>query len=222
VSAYNFDPDPSNDTFSETITVDPAADLSIGMLPSYEMTGTRNGFIAFVGNDGPNEADGATVSIELPAGVVFNDAFVADGNEDRIRDCTKSGSTVECSLGSLPEVDAFDKDIVRNVHLRVVGSTPPDDPIRAVVGSDTADPDESNNEAEATLGGQSSVPGGGGLPPGVGGAASGDDGGCGCRLARRPGGRASLALALGLVVALGRRERRRGAPVVVDLLADQA
>jgi uncharacterized repeat protein (TIGR01451 family) len=94
-SAFEYDPDPSNNTASVDTVVQPLARLSlIDKVDSRDPVdaGTTFDYTITVGNAGPSIATGVRITDTLPSGVTF---VATDAS------CTPSGTTVLCPIGTL-------------------------------------------------------------------------------------------------------------------------
>ena len=141
VTSATFDPNLANNTASAEVQVETAADLGLTKVASptavnvhgevtYTLTAT---------NAGPDTAKAAIITDELPAG----ESYVSNNGG-----CSDAGQTVTCALGD------FANGATRTIHLVVrielalaaqsVANT-------AELSSETPDPDEANNTAEATI-----------------------------------------------------------------------
>jgi hypothetical protein len=200
VSAYNFDPVESNNVDSEETTVLPAADLAVGAAVGYEDDGTVAGSIIFVSNHGPDDAIGTTLRVTLSEGLVYAGSEVHGIAGELVGSCDVSGTEVVCPLGNLPKTDLFSTPKSPEISVTLRGSGH----LEASVGSDTGDPDPTNNVSTLDFGEPGTAGGLGDplLPP----AGGGDSGGCGCHLvARRTSFWVWLAGALAALVAIRRR-----------------
>lgn len=202
VKAYNFDTKPGDDTASATTTVLPAADLAVGILPSYSPSGN---WMVIVANVGPQSAVDAELVVTMPAGASYGGSSLIDvDGQEKPSGCVQAGTDLHCPLGTLPITDSFQPPFSPQILLKLSGSGP----LKAVVSSKTGDQDPGNNEASAELSGD---PGGG---TGGGVAAEGGPGdggsGCGCRASRRTHESSAIAWCVaGVSAACFRRQRRR-------------
>jgi len=97
------------------------------------VSGNTVSFSLSVINNGPNTATSVTVSDPLPAGLSFNSASASQGT------CTRSGSTVTCTLGTLSSgASATAQITVGTLNVGTFSNT-------ASVSSTVADPVASNN-----------------------------------------------------------------------------
>jgi uncharacterized repeat protein (TIGR01451 family) len=104
VSGFEFDPDEMNNTYTETITVIPAADLWVSeksATPAAVEAGEVFTYSITVGNGGPSIATDVTVTDVLPAQV----SFVAPGDGSCSAPVGVPGATVTCALGDMGSGD---------------------------------------------------------------------------------------------------------------------
>jgi uncharacterized repeat protein (TIGR01451 family) len=133
------DPDPTNNSSTETTIVGPAADLAIAMVgtPNPVTVGEHLTYTITITNDGPSAATGVVVTDTLPADAIFVSAAASQGT------CTGT-STIVCNLGILaPDSNATIVIVVMPTDIGMLGNT-------AVVGSDLPDPETGNNNASET------------------------------------------------------------------------
>jgi uncharacterized repeat protein (TIGR01451 family) len=100
VNGFEFDPDVTNNTYTETITVRPAADLWVSeksATPAVVEAGEEFTYSITVGNGGPSIATDVTVTDVLPAQV----SFVAPGDGSCSGPVDVPGATVVCLLGEM-------------------------------------------------------------------------------------------------------------------------
>ena len=138
-SADQGDPNTSNDSDTEQTTVseappprDPSADLALSKSDSPDPV-TVGGVLTYAlraSNLGPDDATNVTVTDTLPASVEFLSAS---------SECTRSGRTVTCELGSVPAGTA------RSVGVRVRPISAGTIQNAASVSGDQDDPRSSNN-----------------------------------------------------------------------------
>ena len=136
VTADQADPDGSNDSATESTSVDGSADLSITKTDSADPV-TADSDITYtlsVANAGPSDASGVVVSDPLPPGTSF---VSADGGG------VEFGGTVTWNLGSL--ADGGSATLHVTVHVDPARTT--DVSNTASITSDVADPDASNDDA---------------------------------------------------------------------------
>jgi uncharacterized repeat protein (TIGR01451 family) len=101
VNAFEFDPDETNNTYTETITVIPAADLWVSeklATPAEVEAGEVFTYSITVGNTGPSLATDVRVTDVLPSQV----RFVATGLDSNCSaSSTAAGATVTCLPGNI-------------------------------------------------------------------------------------------------------------------------
>ena len=137
VAAIETDPDGSNNTVTETTTVDPLADLAVTKTENQDPVaqGSNLTYTLNVTNSGPSSASGVTLTDDLPDEVIF----VSTGPG-----CTEAGGIVTCDIGALAVGGQVGFDVVVTVN-----STGTIDNVANVVGAE-ADPDDANNTAVET------------------------------------------------------------------------
>ena len=113
------------------------ADLSITKSDSPDpvLAGGTLTYVLTITNTGPSTATGATLTDTLPSGVTF--ASSTPGSPT----CSESSGTVTCTLGSLASGNSTPVTIVVTVSSSISGTLVNS----ASVGSDTTDPDPSDN-----------------------------------------------------------------------------
>jgi uncharacterized repeat protein (TIGR01451 family) len=91
------DPDPTDNSASQSTTVTPSADLSIVKTgaPDPVTVGQNITYTLTVSNAGPSDATGVVVTDTLAAGLTFVSATSGQGT------CTQASGTVTCDLGTL-------------------------------------------------------------------------------------------------------------------------
>ncbi len=129
------DPDPGNNTATETTDVVAEADLVITKVssPNPFVPGQELTYTISVLNAGPSDAQNVTVNDTLPSG--FFPTSIEPAAE-----CLQSGAAIDCSFPSLAGGEA--------VTITVIGQTSPSATTftnTATVDSDTPDPDPTNN-----------------------------------------------------------------------------
>ncbi len=144
VSSSTNDPNPGNDDDTETVQVNPAADLALTKLDAIDpvTVGDQISYALTVQNLGPSDATNVIVTDPLPAGLSF--AF-----EGPFSDCTPSGVpnvTVRCDFGNLAFGDIATQSFTATTSTAgTVSNT-------AVVDGDETDPALANNtDGETTL-----------------------------------------------------------------------
>jgi len=135
VGSDEVDPDPGNNTATETVTVPPAIDLAIEKTGVLSADGSQIAYTLTVQNLGPDDATGVTVTDDLPDQV----AFVSDtcGGADVppwtwVIGALAAGGSVSCEI----TVDVLAPGEITNV---------------SVVGGDQGEIDLANNEATETI-----------------------------------------------------------------------
>jgi uncharacterized repeat protein (TIGR01451 family) len=113
------------------------ADLSVSQsgLPDPVKAGDEVTYTVNVSNSGPDPASNSALSDVLPAGVSFESASPSLGS------CAQSAGVVTCALGTLA------KDASATVTIKVRTSSAGTIENTAIVHSDTADPDQTNNSS---------------------------------------------------------------------------
>jgi uncharacterized repeat protein (TIGR01451 family) len=126
--------------FTSPMVVPPAADLSIAKTAATDpvLPGANEDYTLTVTNNGPDAAANVTVSDAVPAGLAFVSASPG---------CALAGTTVTCTLGSLASGGSQSFTVTG----RASGSAGDAITNTATVGSDTADPNPSNNATSATI-----------------------------------------------------------------------
>ncbi len=141
VTSETFDPDLANNIASAEVQVETAADLQLtkSAAPESVDVGGEVTYTLLATNAGPDTVKGATVTDHLPAGETYvsNDAG-----------CTDAGQTVSCSLGDLPDSATRTIRIVVLIELALADQTVTN---TAEASSETPDPDEANNRAQAEI-----------------------------------------------------------------------
>jgi uncharacterized repeat protein (TIGR01451 family) len=138
VSSNEADPDLTNNTDTESTTVNPQADLAISKddTPDPVLVGNNLTYQLTVTNSGPSPATGVIVNDPLPGSVAFVSASPSQGS------CSGT-STVTCNLGSLASgSNATITIVVRPTQTGTITNT-------ASVSGNEADPTPANNTATA-------------------------------------------------------------------------
>lgn len=135
VSSATDDPDPNNNTYTEIITVEAAADLSVTKTasPSAVLSGEILTYTVVVSNDGPSDAANVVLSDTLPA-EIENPVFSVDGSAEE-------PWTGSYSLSILPAGSSFTLTIRGTVNVTQTESLVN----TSFVASDTPDPIPDNN-----------------------------------------------------------------------------
>lgn len=139
------DPDPSNNTASDSMAVGPEADLAITatVAPSPTRSGQSLTYLLSVRNDGPNAATAPTLSFDVPDNARLVEGFAPFGDGWTCQ-VSATGRQVTCSReslerGSAPDVtlalipDFADTSVLGQAHIRAT----------------SFDPDLSNNDVAA-------------------------------------------------------------------------
>ena len=141
VTSKTFDPDLANNTAQADVQVETAADLQLtkAATPTSVDAGGEVTYTLIATNAGPDIVKGASVTDQLPAGETYvsNDAG-----------CTDVGQMVSCSLGDMGDSATRTIHIVVRIELALAGETVTN---TAQATSETPDPDEANNTAEAEI-----------------------------------------------------------------------
>ncbi len=140
-SANELDPNPADNSATETTTVNPAAGLTLTLADSPDpvLAGQPLTYTATVTNAGPSAASGVTLADTLAASVVFDSAMASQGT------CNQAAGTVSCDLGTLPAGAAATVAItVRPTETGPITDT-------AAAGANEGDPNPADDSAtEAT------------------------------------------------------------------------
>ncbi len=144
VSSSTPDPNPSNNSDSASVTVLGTADLSIDKTGTVNPTqGGADTYTLTVANAGPDTAHGVVVNDSLP--IQFTATSATGGGLN----CTLpggAGGTVACTLATLAPTGSTPVQITITGTL-AAGSAGQSIADAATAGSNTADPDSSNNTA---------------------------------------------------------------------------
>jgi uncharacterized repeat protein (TIGR01451 family) len=131
------DPNPTNDTASETTTVVASADLKVAMThKGWFRAGTQGSYSLTISNGGPSTATDVVVTITLPAGMTF----VSAGST-----CSALGAVVTCTLGTLAPGATVSLTLIVAVASGISGTFTP----VATVTSPTPDPNSANNSVSS-------------------------------------------------------------------------
>jgi uncharacterized repeat protein (TIGR01451 family) len=135
------DPNPADNAATASTTVNPAADLALTKSdsPDPAHVGQQLSYTLSVKNNGPQAATGVTVRDALPKATGYGSASASQGS------CTRSKTTVTCSLGNLAGGEtATITIVVKPVQKGTVTNT------ASVSASSPADPESGNDAATAT------------------------------------------------------------------------
>lgn len=141
VTSETFDPNLANNTASAEVQVETAADLQLTKTaaPQDVDVGGEVTYTLLATNAGPDTVKGASVTDALPGGETYvsNDAG-----------CTDAGQTVSCALGDMPDLATHTIQIVVKIGLSLAEETVTN---VAEATSETPDPDEADNKAQAEV-----------------------------------------------------------------------
>ncbi len=146
------DPNPDNNTSTNTADADPNADLAIFKVAdgTSAVAGTDQSWVVTVTNSGPTVAFNTEVTDKLPDEVGFVSATVTDIPS---ASCTHSGEalggTITCDLGDLDVDGIVNIKVVTSVPASVAAGTTLSNV--ASVSSSVDDDDTSNNEVTETI-----------------------------------------------------------------------
>ena len=131
------DPTPGNNTATDTDTLVPRADLHVVKTgPGSATAGTNVTFSLAVGNDGPSDATGVSVTDPTPAGLVFASASAP------------CAGGFPCAIGDLASGATVNLTVTYSIP---AGYTAPDPIVNtASVAGDQPDPDPSDNTSTSS------------------------------------------------------------------------
>jgi len=140
VTSGTFDTVAANDTDTETVTVVPAADLTLTKRISSPasapyLNGSRIQYALTVSNAGPDTARNVVISDTLPAGLTFAPSA----------GCTVAGQVVTCAVGDIAAGATVTVNVNADVLTDAASVTN-----SASVSSDTADPDGDRTDSVTT------------------------------------------------------------------------
>ena len=136
VAATTPDPDTSNNSASALTPVTTSADLSLAKTgPAAVHSGQAISWTVTVGNAGPSDAQGATVTDTLPSGLTGVTATGPGGA------CSVSATAVTCAVGTVANGSSATVTVSATVGPDTVGTLHNS----ATVTSSTTDPDTTNN-----------------------------------------------------------------------------
>ena len=135
------DLDPSDNTNSAAVAVNPEADLSLTKTASTSNPAVDDevDYTLTASNAGPNDATGVTIHDSLPAGLDFIDASPG---------CDNSNGTVTCDIGTLASGASTSVTVRTRTTAAIAGTTVGN--LASVTGNEL-DPNPSNNQATATV-----------------------------------------------------------------------
>lgn len=143
VSSGTTDPNPGNDD-TETTTITQEADISVGKIdnPDPVVAGEVLTWTITIDNNGPSDAQNVDMTDVLPSGVTLVGGSVTPSQGSCVE-----GSTITCSIGTVPAQDSA--TVVFSV---IVDSDFPGSSISnsATVTTSTTDPTPGNNTGSAT------------------------------------------------------------------------
>src|SRR5262249_31483632 len=141
VTSGAFDPNPANNSASQSTTVNGKADLSVtkGDSPDPVLAGVNLSYTIVVRNNGPSTATGVALTDPLPADEPFVSATPTQGS------CSGT-STVNCNIGSLANGATATATIV----VKPTAAAAPSITNTASVTGNEADPNAANNSASQT------------------------------------------------------------------------
>jgi uncharacterized repeat protein (TIGR01451 family) len=136
------DNDPSNNSDTETTTVNPVADLSIAKsaAPDPVQTGQTITYTLTAHNAGPDTDPGVTVTDPLPGNVTYVSSSTTQGS------CSESLGTVTCNVGAVPPGAINDVVITITVTAGSAGTATN----TASVAGQASDPNSGNNSDTET------------------------------------------------------------------------
>ncbi len=131
------DPNPTNDSASTTLVIEPVSDL-VATIDAPSAATVDEPFDVTVGarNDGPSPATDATTTTELPAGFTV---------ADHPADCAVSGTTVTCDVGAVAVGDELERT------LSVVPASAGAVELETAVAATEHDPDPANDRSVASV-----------------------------------------------------------------------
>ncbi|GMU42398.1 MAG: hypothetical protein AMXMBFR25_03840 [Lysobacterales bacterium] len=145
VTTSSVDINPANNSASVGITVQTQADLAMTLTDSPDpvTAGQQLSYIATLGNAGPSDAQGATITLPLPAGTSFVSATPSAGgscNASSPVTCTWAGATAPGAARSVTVVALVAPAVLEGTVLTAT----------ATASSTTTDPNPANNSASTT------------------------------------------------------------------------
>jgi uncharacterized repeat protein (TIGR01451 family) len=138
VTSDTKDPDPSNNTSTETVPPGPEADLAIDKVPATGAVriGEQVFYTLLVKNNGPSDARDVVVSDDATTGLTLVSAKASQGS------CTVAAAKTTCKVGTVEAGGTM--QVLVSARADAVGTLVD----RAQVGSSTKDPNPRNNDDE--------------------------------------------------------------------------
>ena len=146
VSGQDLDLDSKNNTAEAAVSVDPSADLAVGISPGGSSAFAQVGwtYTLVVSNAGPSDATGVTASSRLPANVAFISATSSQGGA-----ATEQDGVISARLGTIAAGKAATVTVV--VLPTPAAATAGSIGLSATVAGDEFDPEPGNNQASLTV-----------------------------------------------------------------------
>ena len=139
VSAAVTDPDSANNTANASVTSSSSADLALSVENESNVSAGDSVTVTLtLNNNGPSDASGVTLENPQPDGMLLDSATSSLGT------CTIANQNLSCAIGTLPAGESATVELIMTAGSGEITST-------ATLASTTADPDESNNVAEAAI-----------------------------------------------------------------------
>jgi uncharacterized repeat protein (TIGR01451 family) len=137
------DPDSSDNCGSDTVTVEPEADLAITKVAEAGpfLAGDEVAFTLTAANNGPNTATGVTVTDDLPDTLTLVSATPDQGT-------CNAADPVVCNLGTILEGDSVEIELVVEIDSDQTNASIDN---TASVDGNEEDPDDSNDSDEETI-----------------------------------------------------------------------
>jgi uncharacterized repeat protein (TIGR01451 family) len=133
------DPDESNNTATATTTVSATSDLAVDkQAPEQVAQNEEFTYTVTVENNGPNEAEGVTLTDELPDGVTPSGPLPGDCTYD------EASNTITCDIGTLADGASAER------QFQVTADSSGDKTNTATVESQSDDPNAQNDSDSAT------------------------------------------------------------------------
>ena len=133
-SSSTTDLTPGNNSATAATTVNTSADLSITLTdtPDPVIAGTNLTYVATLSNAGPSDAQGATITLPLPAGTSFvSTSPSAGGSCNAVSPvaCTWAGATAPAGVRSVNIIVAVSSGQTANLSATATASSPTSDPM---------------------------------------------------------------------------------------------